>query len=320
MSDFPYYKLFLPSPESMFQELKKEVGNDIDLSRENVTFERDWDYFKISDGISSHFTEEVRMKCNFNGEISPFSWWEANKKKYKGSKKDIANKREFVYSKTKECNSFNPAFMIYVFKKLFPESSLSSLKVLDPSSGWGDRMLASAAMNVRVYDGFDPNLNLLNPYKEIIDFIGNVSNTSCSIKHIPFEDAIFEKEVMKYSDLINIIQENHYDVAFTSPPYFSLEVYSEESTQSSSRYKTYDDWLHFMYTPYLRNCLRAVKRKEGFVCVYVSDYTDKTTRKLIPLFRDTITIMTELFGSKYETTLYLKVGKSTRPCVVFKSM
>ena len=40
-------------------------------------------------------------------------------------------------------------------------------------------------------------------------------------------------------DILESIQEKTYDVCLTSPPYFDLEVYSHEETQSINNYKTY---------------------------------------------------------------------------------
>ena len=36
--------------------------------------------------------------------------------------------------------------------------------------------------------------------------------------------------------------ENHFDTIFTSPPYFNVEKYSDEDTQSYVRYKNIDSW------------------------------------------------------------------------------
>ena len=36
--------------------------------------------------------------------------------------------------------------------------------------------------------------------------------------------------------------ENYFDTIFTSPPYFNVEKYSDEDTQSYVRYKNIDSW------------------------------------------------------------------------------
>ena len=43
--------------------------------------------------------------------------------------------------------------------------------------------------------------------------------------------------------------ENYFDVVFTSPPYFSVERYSHDDTQSWVRYKNIDTWNeYFLHT------------------------------------------------------------------------
>ena len=34
-----------------------------------------------------------------------------------------------------------------------------------------------------------------------------------------------------------------FDFIFTSPPYFNTEIYTDDPTQSSSRYPEFNDWL-----------------------------------------------------------------------------
>ena len=44
----------------------------------------------------------------------------------------------------------------------------------------------------------------------------------------------------------------------TSPPYFDLEVYSHEDSQSTSRFKTWETWCAGFLEPVLANCLRCL--------------------------------------------------------------
>ena len=53
--------------------------------------------------------------------------------------------------------------------------------------------------------------------------------------------------------------ENHFDMVFTSPPYFSVERYSYDDTQSWIRYKTIDDWnKNFLH--YIRKNMASIKK------------------------------------------------------------
>ena len=48
-------------------------------------------------------------------------------------------------------------------------------------------------------------------------------------------------------DIKTLIKEDKilskYNILYTSPPFFDLEIYSNEETQSNNRYKELDTWL-----------------------------------------------------------------------------
>ena len=46
----------------------------------------------------------------------------------------------------------------------------NSKKILDMSSGWGDRLVGAMACNIDCYHGFDPNSCLHPGYKKMIEF------------------------------------------------------------------------------------------------------------------------------------------------------
>ena len=56
------------------------------------------------------------------------------------------------------------------------------------------------------------------------------------------------------------IDDKRFDMCLTSPPYFDLEVYSHESTQSIKKYETYDEWIEKFIKPIIE---------------YVSGHVDK---------------------------------------------
>ncbi len=98
--------------------------------------------------------------------------------------------------------------------------------VLDPSAGWGDRLVGFLASNAESYIGIDPNTKLHVPYGETHEFYEPTKSvkTICS----PSED-------VDYTNL-------KYDFVFTSPPYFNVELYCKEGTQSIVRYPEFDLW------------------------------------------------------------------------------
>lgn len=103
-------------------------------------------------------------------------------------------------------------------------------RVLDFCSGFGGRLVGFWKSNVKEYIGIDPNKNI--DYNSILKWVGDndPQNKKVTIIRKPAEDVDFSPLGM-------------FDFIFTSPPYFDLEVYSNDETQSISRYKTYDIWL-----------------------------------------------------------------------------
>ena len=56
----------------------------------------------------------------------------------------------------------------------------------------------------------------------------------------------------------------HFDTIFTSPPYFNVEKYSDEDTQSYIRYKDIDSWNKNFLHKTLGNIIPTLK-KDGLL-------------------------------------------------------
>ncbi len=148
-----------------------------------------------------------------------------------------------------------------------------SVNVLDFSAGWGDRLAGFyCGETTRHYVGIDPNtLNHPN-YKRQVEFYN---------KHQTF----FEEE--KKVDLIcspaedvdYSSYENYFDMVFTSPPYFNVEKYSTEATQSYIRYKDIDSWnKNFLHTT-IGKIVPTIK-SGGILAVNIADvYNPKSKNK-----------------------------------------
>jgi hypothetical protein len=185
------------------------------------------DYFDIN-MLSDMFNERARLNCTVIGsKYSPHNFFykfphviydECLKKYGKITKFNI---RETLYDSCKECSIFRPTHMV-VIVKLF-----DSKCVLDFSSGWGDRLIGAMASNVDFYCGVDPNPDLVNGYNDMINFF-NYSTKRFVMVESPFETAVIPK--MKY------------DLVFTSPPFFNIEIYKKDQLQSS-KYEDEREWF-----------------------------------------------------------------------------
>lgn len=98
--------------------------------------------------------------------------------------------------------------------------------VLDPCAGWGGRMLGAVSYGAH-YIAFEPNTTTYNNLTQIVNFLG-----------------IQNKVTLICDDARNMKQHNlpKADLVLTSPPYFDLEVYTHEDTQSITHTPTYQDW------------------------------------------------------------------------------
>ena len=139
-----------------------------------------------------------------------------------------------------------------------------SEKVLDFSAGWGDRLAGFyCAETTKHYVGIDPNTNNHPAYKKQIEFYKKHQTIFESPKKVdmicePAEDVDYSK------------YENYFDTIFTSPPYFDVERYSDEDTQSWVRYKNIDSWNKDFLHSTLGKVIFTLK-KDGVLAINIAD-------------------------------------------------
>ena len=133
--------------------------------------------------------------------------------------------------------------------------------VLDFACGFGGRLLgALSSKNNLKYIGCDPNTETQSHLKELGDYIEEVTGRKNS-----FELHICGSEDLKIPD-------NTADFAFSSPPYFDLELYSTEETQSSIKFPTLESWLEGYVRGTIKMLYKALKPKK-FYAVNIADFT-----------------------------------------------
>jgi SAM-dependent methyltransferase len=131
--------------------------------------------------------------------------------------------------------------------------------VLDFSSGYGGRMLGAMTSRFRYhYTGIDPNTRTYQGLQALGELLqeqdlGRGFDMNC----VPSED--FEPEPGRY------------DAAFSSPPYFNLETYTNEPTQCMNRYNNLDRWFEGYVAPTLQMIHRALN-SDGIYAVNIADY------------------------------------------------
>lgn len=238
---------------------------NIDLPTNLLTYEGKYYYIKSDDTkyfdvfiLSDLFNDDCRMKCSFAGDVTPYDYYTKNKNKIEsylrenGKEVTPMNMRNALYNFSKGCSVHNPAIIKY-FIDLY-----GAKRVLDMSSGWGDRLLGSMAAGVDLYYGSDPNKCLHKNYKRMIELL--VPHTKNPNMMIYIKQSGFEDVDIPYND---------FDLAFTSPPYFDYEIYTRDTTQSMSKYNNAKLWLD----NFLKVCFNKIVkhiRSGGHIVFYIS--------------------------------------------------
>jgi hypothetical protein len=128
-------------------------------------------------------------------------------------------------------NVFRPAMSMFLYT-LPGAPPPSQLHILDPTMGWGGRLLGAVATQVASYTGIDINHKLKPCYTKMVAFLKKQSSTTDIRLH--FTDAVH----FSYRTLPS------YNMVLTSPPYFDIETYS-----GMKQYGSKEKWKDEFYRP-----------------------------------------------------------------------
>ena len=163
--------------------------------------------------------------------------------------------------------------------------------IYDYSAGYGGRLLGITASNMRYnYTGIDPNtetINYLNYLNTLLDNPGTIVQTV--------------SEEFAPTDV---------DLAFSSPPYFNLEKYSDEDTQCMVRYTTLEEWFNGYATPTMER-IYAGLNKDGCFATNIADYKSYGNKTYEVV--DEWVALAQRIGFKHTGTI--KMMLNTRPGV-----
>jgi hypothetical protein len=131
--------------------------------------------------------------------------------------------------------------------------------VLDFSSGYGGRMLGAMTSNMQYhYTGLDPNTRTFQGLEALGELIQSERPWSgFSMNCIPSEEFTPTP--------------GFYDAAFSSPPYFNLETYTDEPTQCMNRYQELSAWFDGYVVPTLEMVHQSLAN-DGIYAVNIADY------------------------------------------------
>lgn len=296
---------------------KKDAKNDFcnltnyntnSIIRRGETFTRyDYDYrisnlylapnITVGNKASDYFQQENRFLCDSINAPSPYRTW---------------NTKKFLYTllpalwtlKCKEVNSNVLRTLLslrkYVASQFRPViaktiyTMFNSKKVLDFSAGWGDRLCGFyASPNTKFYLGIDPNKAVYeNYYKQEKLYKRYVNNKYTYFINSPAEE-------------VDLYSKNYFDTVFTSPPYFQVERYTQDDTQSWKRYKKLDEWKEKFLFAVLEKVWYTIK-KGGYLIINISDvYCNHTINQICDDMNDFI----HKLGSKRHKAIGMAMSK-----------
>ena len=152
---------------------------------------------------------------------------------------------------------FRPLVAASIYTRFSPEC------VLDPTMGWGGRLVGAMALDVPHYIGIDNNLALERPYSEMVELFAPLTKTKATLL---FKSALD----VDYSLL-------DYDMVLTSPPYYNVECYGD----AREPYASTEAWDADFYTPLFRRTYDGM-RDGGRYCLNIPESIYE--RVCVPLF------------------------------------
>jgi hypothetical protein len=216
--------------------------------------------------LTDYFTEPVRMRSRRSDEPgSPLEMWRdpafaarvVERSMRKFQEVTAFSLRHAMFALVAGCNVFKPG----ISKGLF--DLFGARRVLDMSAGWGDRLCgALASKGMCRYLAFDPNTALKEGHDGIIRAFAPVrggGEAQFQVRYEPFEVADLGDE--------------RFDLAFSSPPFFDLELYESGDPgthQSSADYPVADEWKSKFLFASLRNIWEHLEA-EGHCCLFIND-------------------------------------------------
>ena len=167
--------------------------------------------------------------------------------------------------------------------------------VYDYSAGYGGRLLGITSSNMRYnYVGIDPNTE--------------------TVKYLNYLQQIIQEATGVKSEIYCTTSEEYTptstDLAFSSPPYFNLEKYTDEPTQCMVRYRSLDEWFDGYAEPTIKNIYKGLNN-DGIFATNIADYKSYGNKEYEVVERWIATA--EKLGFKHVETV--KMMLNTRPGV-----
>ena len=187
----------------------------------------------------------------------------------------------------KECTLYPFPAGLEVMKMFKPK------RWLDPTAGWGDRLRVAIATGVE-YVGVDSNYSMQPAYKAIIDDKAGGDHSKYTVKKGRFQ---------------NVKIDGMFDLVFTSPPFFTVEIY-----ENMTEWKDVEHFMKEFLRPFLRKSHKHLE-KNGHLVLYIED---RPEAEFIDLMKEYV--LDTFPDMKYEGAFYYQGAGRLRPYYVWKKV
>lgn len=244
--------------------------------------------------FSDFFQYNIRKKCK---RANGLSIEEFINKKYKIIRNELLNKNYKISlcniilqansMAVNVCDNFDVTIAKYIY------SYFKSKNVLDFCAGWGDRLIGAIASDIK-YTGIDINTDLFIGYGNIIKTLAINNDNKYIMINSPAETAN--------------IPISDYDLIFTSPPYFSSEIYSDKKENINKYNSDIVTWLNNFMIPAIKNSFNHLKIN-GYLVIGLNDTYDKNKNKINYTELLNLMICSYIDGCLYKGTIGFRYHK-----------
>lgn len=207
---------------------------------------------------------------------------DSTRKRNRGGRTAAGNIYECYRANTGSVVMFKATTAKYVYTKYRAQ------RVLDPTAGWGGRMLGAWALDID-YVGMDTNTDLQPAYDKMIQFLRDQNR----LPGLLFEAPQSDLQMLWGNCLDQDFASVDYDLVLTSPPYVNLELYPHMTP-----WKSNEEFYQEFFLPLWSKCRKHI-RKGGTICFNISPRMyDHALAQGLPLCDDSEDLLQQLGQQK----------------------
>jgi len=286
--------------EYTFDKLLEDYNNSLPESKKDwinlkkKTIEKDWINAQSTVGtnIIKRNMPHIFEVSNYKGDNIKNLWTEENiLSALKVNRK--SHPTPYVSEIIRQIGFMCGTSKVTIYRPLLTKRIVDTFNcknILDVCVGWGGRMLGSVCLDNVHYTGIEP-------FKKTFNSLQNIK------KELNLDNVILYNDTAE-----NILPKlnKEYDLALTSPPYYNLEIYSNDKNQSHN-YGSYENWIKLFLRPVVHGVIEKLI-DSGKSCWSVKNFK---TDSRYNLYDDIVKLHKEKGWKKIEREFY--VGNCTRP-------